>query len=362
MNISGSFLGTLVQFIVVLGLLLFFHEFGHFIVARLFKIEIEEFGFGFPPRLVRLFKLGQTEFTLNLIPFGAFVRPKGENDPEVPGGLAAAKPGIRLAVLLGGPAMNILVGLVLFSVMFLRIGSPITDKVEVVDVSPTSPAEQAGLKPGDLVVSINGQAITSTDALRTAIQNNLGKEITIALSRSNQPYTVKLTPRAKPPSGQGPLGIVMGNPYRAVTLGEAIPAAVSTAYDQAYQLVTLPVKLIEGQVSSQEGRVVGPKGMFDIYSQAVQMDSAATSTPIQQPAVNVLFFVGTISVALGLTNLLPIPALDGGRIIFVLPELILRRRVPARYENLVHLIGFAALLLLMGYITFQDFAHPITMP
>jgi regulator of sigma E protease len=362
MNLSGSFLSTLVQFIIVLGLLLFFHEFGHFIVARLFKIEVEEFGFGFPPRLVRLFKLGQTEFTLNWIPFGAFVRPKGENDPEVPGGLAAAKPGVRLAVLLGGPAMNILVGLVLFSVMFLRIGSPITDKVEVVDVSPTSPAEQAGLKPGDLVVSIDGKAIASTEALRTAIQNNLGKEITIDLNRGGKPYTVKLTPRAKPPSGQGPLGIVMGNPYRPVTLGEAIPAAATTAYDQAYQLVTLPVKLIEGQVSSQEGRVVGPKGMFDIYSQAVQMDSAAESTPVQQPAVNVLYFVGTISVALGLTNLLPIPALDGGRIIFVLPELIFRRRVPARYENLVHLIGFAALLLLMGYITFQDFAHPITMP
>jgi regulator of sigma E protease len=362
MNLSGSFLITLVQFIVVLGLLLFFHEFGHFIVARLFKIEVEEFGFGFPPRLVRLFKLGNTEFTLNWIPFGAFVRPKGENDPEVAGGMAAASPWTRLAVLLGGPAMNILVGLVLFAFMFMRIGSPITNQVQVVDVSPASPAAQAGLQAGDLLVAVNGQKVDSTDALRNGIQAYLGKEITLDLTRKGQPKQVKLTPRANPPEGQGPLGIVMGNPYRQVSLAEAIPAAGLTAYEQAAQLVTLPVKLIEGQVNPQQGRVVGPIGMFDIYSQAVKMDSTATSNPVQQPPVNVLYFIGTISVALGLTNLLPIPALDGGRIIFVLPELILRRRVPARYENLVHLIGFAALLLLMGYITIQDFTHPITLP
>src|SRR3974377_1629239 len=99
MNLSGSIFVTIIEFVVVLGLLLFFHEFGHFLTAPLFKVEVEEFGFGFPPRLVRLFRLGSTDFTLNWIPFGAFVRPKGENDPNVPGGLASAGPGVRLAVL-----------------------------------------------------------------------------------------------------------------------------------------------------------------------------------------------------------------------------------------------------------------------
>ncbi|HEY3345559.1 MAG TPA: M50 family metallopeptidase [Anaerolineaceae bacterium] len=362
MNLSGSFISTLLQFIVVLGLLLFFHEFGHFIVARLLKIEVEEFGFGFPPRLVRLFKLGNTEFTLNWIPFGAFVRPKGENDPEIPGGLGAANPFTRLAVLLGGPAMNILVGLILFSVMLMRLGSPVTNQVQVIDVSPASPAQQAGLQPGDLLLAIDGQKVNSTDALRSAIQSHLGKQVTLDLSRSGKQLQVILTPRANPPQGQGAVGIVMGNPTRPVTLGEALPAAVAMAADQAYQMVTLPVKLIQGQANPQEGRVVGPIGMFDIYSQAVKLDSVAPANPAQPTGMNVLLFVGTISVALGLTNLLPIPALDGGRIIFILPELILRRRVPARYENLVHLIGFAALLLLMSYITIQDFTHPITLP
>ncbi len=362
MNISGSFLITLAQFVIVLGLLVFFHEFGHFIISRLFHIEVEEFGFGFPPRLAKLFTLGGTDFTLNWIPFGAFVRPKGENDPNVPGGLANAKPLVRLAVLFGGPFMNLLIGLILFSVMFMRIGTPESSIVQVVDVSPSSPASQAGFQAGDVIQKVNNHTIDSTDALSAAIQGSLGKPVTIVYTRDGQTLESTLTPRAKPPEGQGPLGIVMGNPYRPVSIVQAIPAAGLTAADQVRQLFLLPVRLIQGRANSQDTRVVGPKGMFDIYSAAVQRDTQAAASPLKEPAVNVLWFVGTISIALGATNLLPIPALDGGRIIFVLPELLLRRRIPAQYENIVHLIGFAALLLLMSYVTIQDFAHPILVP
>lgn len=359
---TGNFIITLIEFVVVLGLLMFFHEFGHFITARLLKIEVEEFGFGFPPRLAKLFTLGNTVFTLNWIPFGAFVRPKGENDPQVEGGLASASPWARLAVLLGGPVMNILVGLILFSVMFMRIGAPQTNIVQVMQTSPDSPAAQAGIKAGDTIQSINGQAIDSMDKLHSIIQANLGVTVDVVYTRNGQSQHTALTPRKAPPANQGPIGIVMGNPSNPVTVFQAIPAAAVTAADQARQLVLLPVRVFQGQANPQETRVVGPVGMFDIYAQAVQRDSEATASPAQIPAVNVLWFVGTISVALGLTNLLPIPALDGGRIIFVLPELLLRKRVPAQYENLVHLIGFAALLLLMGYITIQDFTHPIITP
>ena len=355
-------MSTILQFLIVLGLLLFFHEFGHYIAARLFKIEVEEFGFGFPPRLVKLFTYKGTEFTLNWIPFGAFVRPKGENDPGTTGGLAAASPWTRLGVLLGGPFMNVLTGIIIFTVMFMRIGAPNPHSVQVVEVSTDSPAAAAGVQLFDLIKTLDGQPVDSMERLSSLVQQNLDKEVTLGLEREGNLLSVKLTPRSNPPVNEGPLGISMSNAYEQVSLLQAIPAAAVTAGEQARQLFALPGKLLTGQAAPQESRLVGPKGMFDIYAEATRRDAAAGTSPLEPAAVNVLFFVGTISVALGLTNLLPIPALDGGRIIFVLPELIFRKRVPAKYENVVHLVGFAALLLLMGYITFQDFANPILTP
>ncbi len=367
MNISSSFLVTLIQFIIVLGLLLFSHEFGHFIVARLLKIEVEEFGFGFPPRLVKLFTLSGTEFTLNWIPFGAFVRIKGENDPDVPGGMAASNPWKRLAVLLGGPGMNILVGILLFSVLFMRLGVPDTSVVQVMDVTANTPAASAGLMAGDVITQVNNTPITTMENLQSAISSNLDKSTQITFLRDGKSTTVDLVPRSNPPQGQGAIGITMGYPYKPVSWGQAVPTAVQATYEQAYQLVMLPVRLIEGSIPASQARVVGPVGIFDMYQQAVQMDSQAGSssgsTPSSQtPEINVLYLISTISVALGFTNLLPIPALDGGRILFVLPEILLRRKVPAKYENLIHLIGFAALLLFISYVTLQDLVNPVVLP
>ncbi len=124
MNAILSTLVRILEFVVAFGLLVFLHELGHYLMSKVFNIEVEEFGFGFPPRLVKLFQFRETEFTLNWIPFGAFVRPKGENDPTVPGGLAAASPWARLAVLFGGPAMNLITGIFLFSLVFTQVGAP----------------------------------------------------------------------------------------------------------------------------------------------------------------------------------------------------------------------------------------------
>ena len=205
-----SFAWTLIQFVIVLGLLLFFHEFGHFFMSRLFKIEVEEFGFGLPPRLVKLFRWRGTDFTLNWIPFGAFVRPKGENDPTVKGGMAAASPWVRLAVLLGGPGMNILIGILVLGVMFMSIGKVNPAIVQIMDVGSGTPAEQAGLKPGDTVLQVNQDKIDSMQKLQNDIQANLGKAVSLTLQRQNQTLTITVTPRLNPPQGQGALGITSG--------------------------------------------------------------------------------------------------------------------------------------------------------
>jgi regulator of sigma E protease len=355
---------TILEFVIAFGVLLFIHEFGHFIISRLFKVEVEEFGFGFPPRLAKLFTWGGTEFTLNWIPFGAFVRPKGENDPNIEGGLAAANPWKRFAVLMGGPLMNLMAGIIIFSVLFTKTGAPDLRTVQIMDVSKGSPAETAGIIANDIILKANGTEISSTTQLSTIVKANLGKEVTLTLKRGEGSVEIKAVPRVSPPPNQGSLGIVMGNPIRPITILQAIPYSLLTTGAQGAALITLPAKLIQGQVNPDEARVVGPVGMYDIYSQVRTRDIDAATQPASQASdsLNRFWLLGTISIALGFTNLLPIPALDGGRIIFLLPELLFRKRVPAQYENMVHLIGFATLIAFMVYVTTQDITNRIILP
>jgi regulator of sigma E protease len=358
---TGNVLIDLLEFVVVFGLLLFTHEFGHYIMARVFNIEVEEFGFGFPPKVKTLFYYKGTEFTLNAIPFGAFVRPKGENDPEVPGGMASANPWKRLGVLFGGPFMNMLVGFILFIVLFVRVGSPDTSVILIDQVADASPAAQAGLLAGDQVIKVNDQSVASIAAMQTIVTANKGTEISVVVKRAAEEVTLHLTPRVNPPEGQGAMGIAMSNPSKPIPVMQAIPIAAAATVDLCWQTITLPVKLIEGAIPKEQARMVGPVGMFSIFRQVSAMDQEAQSTAVPHPATTVLYFICTISVALGITNLLPIPALDGGRILFLLPELLFRKRVPAKYENFVHMIGFTALLLLMAVITIQDVFNPIQL-
>ena len=333
----------LLQFIFGLAVLIVLHEFGHFIACRIFKVEVEEFGIGFPPRLVKLFDAGGTEFTLNAIPLGGFVRPKGENDPDVPGGLAAANPWARLVVLAAGPLMNLLAGIILAVILAYSMGEPVLDKVLIQAVALNSPAAAAGLQPGDMILKVNDTPIDSIDGLIKVVGQNLGQPVQLFIQRAGQTQTVALTPRASPPPKEGAIGIVLSNPTRPTTLGKAVWYGAYAAYQNGRGILLLPLRMVQGQASAQETRLVGYKGLFDVYQQ------------IQSP---LLFFMA-ISISLGIINLFPIPALDGGRILLTLPEIVLRRRIPPQYENMIHLVGFALLLILIIYINVQDFINPI---
>src|SRR5512138_3190669 len=157
-------------FVLVFGGMVIVHELGHFIAARLVKVEVEEFGIGLPtPGAITLFTWQGTRFTLNWLPLGGFVRPKGENDPNIPGGLAAASPWKRLIVLFAGPLMNLLAAVLIYTLIFSRVGVPDTTKVLIASVTPGSPAAAAGFQDGDIFVSGNGKSINSYDTLRAII-------------------------------------------------------------------------------------------------------------------------------------------------------------------------------------------------
>ena len=264
-------------------------------------------------------------------------------------------------ILLGGPLFNLVTAVLLFSPVFSLSAAPLRGLVAIVDVVPGSPAEMAGLQANDYIVAAQGQRITDTDQLARVINANKGKEIELTYRRAGQETTVKSTPRVNPPEGQGALGITMGATAVKVTWLQAVPYAAYEVYYQAKSLVSLPVMLLRGEIPAEQARVVGPVGMENLFNRMrVEDNNAAQTNPGSAPLMT-LNFLAVISAALGITNLLPIPALDGGRILFVLAELIFRKRVPARYENMVHLIGFAALILLMIVITAQDIINPIQL-
>ena len=362
-------------FVAVFAAVIITHEFGHFIVARLLKVEVEEFGIGLPPRITTLFHWKGTAFTLNWLPLGGFVRPKGENDPNIPGGLAASSPWTRLAVLFAGPVTNLLTAVIVFSYLFYQMGVPDYSKVQIGDVIPNSPAAQAGMQANDIVLKVNGQAISDPTTLHDVIYANLNKPVTLTLQRSNQTVNITATPLSSRPQDQGALGISMG--YAMVRSGSIIESTgygVLAVYDQISLLVSLPAEMIRGQVSPDQGRFVGLKGIYDLFGQAVSRDiqsrqtvqpaspssSASSSAPVnpQGPTYFTLQLVALLTISIGFINLFPFPALDGGRIFFVLLELILRRRVKPEFENYVHAVGFAILLLFMIYVNAMDFIHP----
>jgi regulator of sigma E protease len=335
----------LLGFILGIAALILVHEFGHYIAARLLNIEVEEFGIGFKPRIMKLFDFKGTAFTLNAIPLGGFVLPKGENDPNIPGGLASASPWTRLAVLFAGPFMNILTGAILGTMLFYSIGEPVPDVVLVSHVAPGSPAETAGLQVGDQFLTVNGEKIDNSDTLVKLTNLNLGENLELNIEREGKIISLNIIPRENPPEGEGPMGVGLGNPRQSINIFTAFNRGIITAADYFKAIFQLPMRIMEGEVSAEEGRLVGYKGMYDIY------------THLNSP----LWFFMIISLSLGIMNLLPIPALDGGRILLTLPEIIFHRRIPAQYENAIHMIGFALLLGLLIYINLQDFINPLNL-
>lgn len=356
---------TWIIFILAFGGMVLVHEFGHFIVARLCGIEVEEFGIGLPtPGAVTLFTWMGTRFTLNWLPFGGFVRPKGENDPSVPGGLAAASPWKRLAVLVAGPLMNLLTAVLIYSFIFGRVGVPDTNRVLVSSVTENSPAAQAGFKSDDIFISGNGKPIHSYDDLRAIVDANENKPVVFLVDRRGAQVELTAVPKINADAQRIMIGVGLGIPFKpAGSPVEYLSLGAQYAYQNIKGLLSLPAQIIRGTLPAEQGRVVGLKGIYDILGQSVERGvEASQAAPASQPFdwyIPALEIVAVLSISLGVFNLFPFPALDGGRILFILPELIFRRRVSPQVENLVHGMGMAFLLLLMIYINVMDFINPI---
>jgi len=345
----------LLIFIAVIGVLLLGHELGHLLAAKASGVRVEEFGIGFPPKLAVLFHWRGTRFTLNAIPLGGFVRPIGEDDPTIPGGLAAASKRVRALVILAGPLANILLAVTAFTAAY-RFAAPDLARVLITRVAQDSPAQAAGIHPGDIVLAVDEEPVQGFESMQKAISARLGTETDLRVKRDGQTLTVTLVPRASPPEGEGPIGVTLGNPTKGVGWSEAFSLGVSSFRLQLTEMIHLPSRLIRGEVAPEAARVTGLKGIYDMMAWAGEIDRNA-----QRPFLT-LNLVGIISAGFAFANLLPIPALDGGRLMFVAFEMVFRRRLIPRHEGLAHAVGFILLLAVMIYVNLQDFVNPITLP
>ncbi len=365
---------SLIVFILALGGMIFVHELGHFIAARAVGVEVEEFGFGLPSKkLVTLFTWQGTEFTIHALPLGGFIRPKGENDPNIPGGLAAANPWKRLVVLFAGPLMNLITAVIVFSFLISSEGVAIPGSIKIDSISPNSPAQQADVQSGDLLLAINGEKVAEVPQAIAIIQANLDKPVELLIDRGGEELTIVATPLSTRTKSEGALGVALGYPTRPATFIESVTGGFTITGLQAGTIVYLPVALIQGAIAPADARFIGFKGIFDMFNVAVKEDvssrqevaaaqTSGATTSTSQPTNWTLNLIGMLSISLGVMNLFPIPALDGGRILFTLPEILFRKRVPTEWENTVNGIAMLLLISLMLFVNVMDFVNPAQIP
>lgn len=338
---------TIVSFFAVLIVLIIAHELGHFLTAKMVGVKVEEFGLGFPPPRLFAFKRGETEYSLNLILLGGFCRLLGEEDPKEPRSLASKNKRTRVLVLSAGSLMNILLPIFLFTASFALPHQVVMERVRVDKVDQGSPADMAGIVPGDIILEINGDAVSNRGELSSGIRSHLGTEITILAQHGQEtPRIVRLVPRWNPPAGQGAIGVQLAS-AEYTTARESQPiwqAAISGVRTTWDTLVLFRNEVIGWFVKKQPPQVAGPIGIAQVTGEVAQ----SGISPL-------LAFAGLISLNLAIFNLFPIPGLDGGRLVFVFLEWVLRgKRISPRREQLVHFIGFAMLIALVVLVSYYD--------
>ncbi|MDP9364774.1 MAG: site-2 protease family protein [Chloroflexota bacterium] len=345
---SEGFLNGL-YIIPILAVLILVHEIGHFASARSVGVKVEEFGIGIPPRAVGWRRNGVI-WSLNWIPFGGFVRVLGEDGKNMdPGSMNTKSPLQRAFFLVAGSAMNFLLAIVLMMVVVGIHGRPLpTANVFVASVESGSPAEAAGLLPGDRLVRLGEVSIDSGDDVRPVTTSAAGQPLPIQVERDGRLIDTSVTPRDVVGPDQGPIGIGLNAEplFERVPLIEVLPYGLSETWSLSVAMLGGVYDLITGAAPLDQ--VAGPIGMGQITSEAV-----ATSTlPLWVTLARLSIL---LSINLGVLNLLPLPALDGGRLLFVLIELLRGgRRIAPEREGLVHFAGLVLLLGLMFVIAFFD--------
>lgn len=346
-------MSSVLVFILVLSVLILVHELGHFIMAKRAGLWVEEFGFGIPPRIFGK-KFGETLYSINFLPFGGFVRIHGEGSNEevtdTKRAFSTQPKKTKAKILVAGVVMNFLLAIIAFSVAYSIDGIP--KKLEYIlvqEVSENSPAYESGLLAGDKIIEINQKKAVEDGLFIQELKNSAGQNVSLLVDNGQEKKTIEIFSRDNPPEGEGPLGIVITDyeiyfsawylrPFFGVYYG--FRDAILLAFGIAVGVLTMIVGLFRGIVPSD---VAGPVGIYTLTSQAASYGFTS-----------LISFVGLLSVNLAILNILPFPALDGGRLLFIALESVIGKKVLPKVETAIHAVGMALLILLIIAITIGD--------
>jgi len=355
------FFTIIIAFFSVIGLLII-HEFGHFIVAKKFGIKVEEFGVGYPPRLFAR-KIGETLYSLNLLPFGAFVKiPSVEGDGENYQKLENIPIWRRALIISAGAVSFWLVGVVLLTVVFClgtfqmvsdeESGPLINPKVQIVAIASGSPAETAGLKTGDAVKQLSvdefSQPVDKVVEVQEFTEKYKGQEIVLMIERGKEIFEISLVPRVSPPESEGAMGVALvRTAEKSYPIFQSFVKGIKTTVDLTWAVITglagILASLLGGKGLPVGVQFLGPIGIGSLVAQAVEVGLSYF-----------LQFIAIISVYLAVFNLLPIPALDGGRLFFLGLEKIKGRPVNQKIEQNITAGFFIFFIILMAWVTVKD--------
>ena len=362
-----------IVFILILGFLVFIHELGHFLVAKKSGIGVEEFGLGFPPRIWGK-KKGETTYSINAIPLGGFVKLFDEEgvqeDKKIsPRSFYGKSPGIKIGVIAAGAITNFLLAVIIFYFLLIQagfnfnLGSPPdhdyrfpfgqqNNLVAISAVLEGSPAQQAGIEPGSLIISADQEKFEDTKSFIGFIDRNRGEKINLQLKNltSEEEKIVEVVPRKDPPEEEGALGVALVEivQLKYISPVEKITSGLLHSFNMAHLTIASLGYLVEESVKERDfdpltSSVVGPVGILFF-----------TKLTVEAGIIEVLSLIASISLALAIINFFPIPALDGGKILFITLETLTRRKIPPKIERSINLVGFVFLIGLMILIIYKD--------
>jgi len=347
----------LLPFVVILGILIFFHELGHFLVAKYFGVRVLKFSLGFGKKIIGR-KLGDTEYLISMIPLGGYVKMLGETDNDDAEPLTPEEEERsfshqhvfkRMAIVAAGPTFNLLLALIIFSLFYIGVGKQIMEP-EIGQVREHSPAETAGLKKGDFIMAVDGKQVQSWHEIKDAVHDRAGKSVSIAVRRNQQLFTFTVVPEesvSKNIFGEdiktALIGIVASGKFRTLTLptGSAVVEAGKKTGEVIWLTCLTVIKLFERVIPIQT--IGGPILIGQMTGQLAQ-----------ESFLYLIPFMAVISINLGILNLLPVPILDGGFLVFLFLELIIGKPLSLKKRDMAQKIGLFLLIMLMVVVLFND--------